>query len=216
MPRRRKVLLIDDSLEDLATYSAYLLSSADNTLVVATASSSTTGLQLCGMFQPDCLVIDLHIDALDGIEVLERARERAGFVPTIILTGQGSERLAVESLKRGAWNYLVKSETTAAALAEAVQEALNANAMQQELREQRRKEEFARAELEAAYTRSRFLAGISEILISSLERETLLATVVRDVIANVADACFVDLITDGVLTRAAGGENARYAPHLNG
>jgi len=228
MQRRRKVLLIDDSLEDLATYSNYLLSSTDNRLVVATASSSATGLQLCGVFQPDCLVIDLHIDALDGIEVLERARDRAGYVPTIILTGQGSERLAVDSLKRGAWNYLVKSETTATELAQAVQEALSANAVQQELREQRRKEEQARAELEAAYARSHFLAGISEILISSLERETLLATVVREVIANVADACFVDLIADGVLTRAGAASRpeaafastddrrAHHAPHPDG
>jgi GAF domain-containing protein/CheY-like chemotaxis protein len=211
MPRRRKVLLIDDSPEDLATYSAHLLSSEENTLVVATASSSATGLQLCTVFQPDCLVIDLHIDALDGLAVLERARERAGYVPTIILTGQGSERLAVESLKRGAWNYLVKGETTPAALAEAVHEALDARSIQHELKEQRRKEERARAELEAAYGWARFLAGISQILISSLERETIVETVVREVIAEIADACFVDLLVDRELTRIGAAVQPRSA-----
>jgi hypothetical protein len=113
------------------------------------------------------------------------------------MSGSRSSR---SSAARG--NYLVKGETTARALAEVVHEARYANAMQQELKEQRRTEERARTELEAAYARSRFLAGISEILISSLERDTLLGTVAREVIANVADACFVDVITDGVLTRA--------------
>ncbi|MGD0472711.1 MAG: SpoIIE family protein phosphatase [Candidatus Velthaea sp.] len=214
MSRRRKVLLIDDSPEDLATYSAYLLSSPDS-LVVATASSSVTGLQLCTAFAPDCLVIDLHIDALDGLAVLEHARERAGYVPTIILTGQGNERLAVESLKRGAWNYLVKGETSATALAQAVHEALDADALRQELVERRRTEERARAELETAYARARFLAAISEILISSLDRETIVATVVREVIANVADACFVDLVAGSGLTRI-GGAHPDDAPHLDG
>ena len=45
---------------------------------------------------------------LDGLQVLEQLAARGTFPPTIMLTGTGNERVAVEALKLGASDYVVK------------------------------------------------------------------------------------------------------------
>ncbi len=57
----------------------------------------------------DCIVSDMHLGPLDGLQVLALAREQAPQIPLIFLTGTGSEELAVEAMKGGAADYIVKS-----------------------------------------------------------------------------------------------------------
>ena len=45
---------------------------------------------------------------MDGIEVLQKAREKEIFVPVILLTGHGNVAIAVEAMKLGAYDFILK------------------------------------------------------------------------------------------------------------
>ncbi|NVB37064.1 hybrid sensor histidine kinase/response regulator [Pseudenhygromyxa sp. WMMC2535] len=58
----------------------------------------------------DCLLLDFSLPGQNGLEVLSRLREQDIDVPTVMLTGFGDEELAVESMRRGADDYLPKAK----------------------------------------------------------------------------------------------------------
>lgn len=59
--------------------------------------------------QFDVVITDLHVLGVEGTEIIEVIRSIAPFIPIIILTGTGSEELALQYLKSGAWDYVIKS-----------------------------------------------------------------------------------------------------------
>ncbi len=62
---------------------------------------------------PDLVIADLNLPDGKGTELLSAKNEQAPF-PLVVMTGQGDEHVAVEAIKAGALDYLVKSETTLA------------------------------------------------------------------------------------------------------
>lgn len=69
-------------------------------------------LYLEGLAQDDwpaAILLDYSLPGMDGLTVFERARERGYDMPVIMVTGQGNERIAVEAMKKGAYDYVVKS-----------------------------------------------------------------------------------------------------------
>ncbi len=56
----------------------------------------------------DCLITDLRMPEVGGLELLERVRELSAELPVIVITGHGSIDTAVEAMKQGAWDYLEK------------------------------------------------------------------------------------------------------------
>ncbi len=57
---------------------------------------------------PDVVVADYLLPGLSGLELLRYVNRRAPDVPVVLITGHGSEKLAVEALKLGAYSYLPK------------------------------------------------------------------------------------------------------------
>lgn len=58
----------------------------------------------------DVMVLDYSLPMTDGLEVLTKIREKGIKTPIIMVTGRGSEKIAVEAIKRGASEYLVKDQ----------------------------------------------------------------------------------------------------------
>jgi two-component system NtrC family response regulator len=58
--------------------------------------------------QFDCLIVDLDMPGMNGIEVIRRAKELAPMTEAIVLTGKGSQETAIEALRLGAFEYLQK------------------------------------------------------------------------------------------------------------
>jgi two-component system response regulator AtoC len=56
----------------------------------------------------DAVVTDFAMAEMDGIALLQAVRERDATLPVIVLTAQGSERVAVRAMKAGAWEYVTK------------------------------------------------------------------------------------------------------------
>ena len=74
----------------------------------------------------DCILSDMHIGALTGIDVLEFVRAQHPHLPVVILTGTGTEELAVQAMKLGAADYILKTSQHIARLPLALQATVKA------------------------------------------------------------------------------------------
>ena len=77
-------------------------------LQVETAGSGEAGLRRLESFSPDVVVIDHNLPGMSGLEMLGCIRRQASKVRVVMMTGSGSEELAIEALRGGAADYLKK------------------------------------------------------------------------------------------------------------
>ena len=96
-------------------------------------------------FLPDIIVSDHQLPQFSGVAALELARARAPHAPFILLTGSLDEETAVEYMKAGAADYILKGRLTR--LGPAVRGALERERMKRQLRE---REEYFRSLIEQA------------------------------------------------------------------
>ena len=74
----------------------------------------------------DCVLLDFNLPGTDGLDFLS-AVAVDGELPSavVLITGQGSDVIAVEAMKRGAQDYLVKDRVNASSLLRAVTQAVS-------------------------------------------------------------------------------------------
>ncbi|MEN6449446.1 MAG: response regulator [Thermoguttaceae bacterium] len=75
---------------------------------VDVAGDGHAGLNAAAATPYDAIVVDQTMPGLSGIEVIRAMAARGPLPPTVVVTGTGSERTAVEAMKLGAHDYLVK------------------------------------------------------------------------------------------------------------
>ncbi|WP_026733744.1 hybrid sensor histidine kinase/response regulator [Fischerella sp. PCC 9605] len=131
------VLLVDDCLEDRETYRRYLLRDKQHTYRILEAATGQEALLLCQQQFPDVIVIDYLLPDMDGLEFLNSLKTLFGQknLPVIILTGRGNEQIAVQAMKSGAAEYLVKKHTTPVSFHLAVQNVLEKTRLNRQLLE---------------------------------------------------------------------------------
>jgi CheY-like chemotaxis protein/putative methionine-R-sulfoxide reductase with GAF domain/DNA-binding CsgD family transcriptional regulator len=106
-PSEIRVLLVDDYGEFRQT-TAELLEHENDRIEVIEAASVEDALSYFDSESIDCIVSDYEMPETDGIEFVETVRQSNGDLPFILLTGQGSERLASEAVSAGVTDYFVK------------------------------------------------------------------------------------------------------------
>lgn len=102
---KRKILLVDDEKIILNALKADLI---DNQYDVETAESGEKGIRKMKNKHFDLIITDLSLERMNGIEILRQARTIDPDIAVIILTGFGSLESAVEALRLGADDYLMK------------------------------------------------------------------------------------------------------------
>jgi diguanylate cyclase (GGDEF)-like protein len=131
-----KVLIVEDSIDHQFLYEAMLERAAKGDFTSAVAGTAEAGLLAAQRDPPDCILLDLNLPDLDGLTFLERLRGPSGTLPcaVVIVTAHGSESVAVEAMKRGVQDYLVKGEIDAENLGRAIINAVDlvAERMRQE------------------------------------------------------------------------------------
>jgi two-component system nitrogen regulation response regulator GlnG len=101
----KTLLVIDD--EESVRYSFRTIFSVAGTTVV-TAASGAEGLTLVREQNPDVIVVDLQLPDRSGLEVFADIQAAAPKKPVIFITAHGTTQTAIEAMKRGAFDYLVK------------------------------------------------------------------------------------------------------------
>jgi len=105
MPHRRKVYVIDDD-EAMRDSLNFLLGSAS--FDVALFPSAVSFIEMVSGLDFGCVVSDVRMPGIDGIELLKRLKLARCMFPVIIMTGHGDIALAVEAMKLGAVDFLEK------------------------------------------------------------------------------------------------------------
>jgi len=115
------ILTIDDESMIRETIAAYM---ENRGFVVFEAPDGRRGLEVFLDTRPDVVLVDLRMPEMDGLEVLSRLQAMAPDIPTIVVSGTGVLRDAVEAIKRGAWDYVTKPIQDMDVLGLAVDKAL--------------------------------------------------------------------------------------------
>jgi len=100
-----KVLIVED---DLSTRKGLEESIRDLGGEPRSVGKAKEAARVLGEFDPHVLIVDIHLPDGDGIEVLRSAREGDPEREGIVITGQGSIDNAIEALRAGAFDYLLK------------------------------------------------------------------------------------------------------------
>ena len=77
-------------------------------LEVVTTASAAEFLKLFDPGQPGCLILDIRMPGMSGLELLNRLQELHAVLPVIIITGHGDVPMAVRALKAGAMEFIEK------------------------------------------------------------------------------------------------------------
>ena len=114
------VLLIEDDAVAAEMYRSRLV--ADGYTVIV-ASDGESGLSIAQSESPDLIYLDLRLPKKDGLQVLEqlRASDATATTPVVILTNGGEPELRARGVELGALEFLIKSDTTPAALVESTE-----------------------------------------------------------------------------------------------
>ncbi len=100
-----KLLVVDD--EQSICWGLTRLGESMGHEVVA-ASSAEQALELVEGFKPDVIVLDVRLPGMDGLTAIEHLREHVGHVPIVVITAYGDLQTAVQAVRNGAFEYLIK------------------------------------------------------------------------------------------------------------
>ena len=100
-----KLLLIDDE-EDVLYSFRRIFESPD--IELTTASSGEEGLKLIPKLKPDLVLMDIRMGGISGLETLRRIRQMDTKLLVILMTAYGTTQMAIEAMKLGAYDYLLK------------------------------------------------------------------------------------------------------------
>ena len=122
LPRMSKLLLIDDEAD--VQYSFQRIFNSQE-LELTTASSGEEALKIIPRLKPDLVLLDVRMGGISGLETLRRIREMDSRLLVILMTAYGTTQTAIEAMKLGAYDYLLKPFDVPK-LKEIVQNALKA------------------------------------------------------------------------------------------
>ncbi len=104
-PDMAKLLLIDD--EEDVQYSFRRIFDAPE-MEITTAASGEEGLKLIPRVKPDLVIMDVRMGGITGLETLRRIRQIDSKLLVILMTAYGTTQTAIEAMKLGAYDYLLK------------------------------------------------------------------------------------------------------------
>ena len=99
------LLIVDD---EPAILHAFRRAFRGDALEVLTAETAADGLELARERRPDVVVLDVHLPDRNGLEMLRQLRAIDARCPVVFISGRGDADDAIEAMKLGAYDYLLK------------------------------------------------------------------------------------------------------------
>lgn len=114
MTDRRQIYLVDDD-EAVRRSAGFMLKTAG--FAVESFASGVEFLKSIATLEPGCILLDVRMPGMDGLEVQRALGERGIIFPVIVLTGHGDVNVAVSAMKAGAIDFIEKPFEKAVLLA---------------------------------------------------------------------------------------------------
>ena len=158
------ILVVDDNPEDRATYRRYLSRDTAQLYRIHEEGGVEAGLQALEHLDPACIILDYAMPDGTGLEFLQQLQSSACTrrLAVVMLTGTGDESIAVQAMKSGARDYLIKDQLTPESLRIALTGAIYRAAAERQLDAQR-------TELERLYREAQESNVAKDALVQQLQ-----------------------------------------------
>ena len=183
----RLLVVDDDEVDRMAVHRALRGTGMDAEIVDAGTVAQAVELLRSQPF--DCALVDYNLPDGEGVQVLAEAAALREAVPTIMLTGQGDEGLAVDLMKEGASDYIPKASLSPGRLSQSLRHVVEVARAEREARRARRSQEL--------------IMDVSAQLAQSLDFVGTAERLTRSVVPELADYAVLFLEEEGAVRRAA-------------
>ena len=130
-----KVLLIEDSSSDVLLLRSALETDLISTFELTHVERLEDGLKQLKSDVFDIILADLGLPDCTGMDTFKRLREQAPDMPVIVFSGNDNEELAIQAVREGAQDYLVKSLSGFNMAARSIRYAVERNKLQQSVKD---------------------------------------------------------------------------------
>lgn len=170
-----KILIVDDSPSDRSIFRRYLIQNNKQQFNFVEAESVGQAFEIIAREMPNCILLDYDLPDGNGHELVQKLNEEHGKhnIPIVMLSGSGSIEIAVETMRLGAHDYLVKGRATADDLIRAVINAIEKVRLYRE-------KEFITKKIQISEERYRLLFDNTPLPALVFDRETLSILAVND------------------------------------
>jgi len=134
-----QVLLVEDDAVQITLIETLLLGNRRDRFAVETANLLSVAQKRLETGGIDVILLDLGLPDSQGIQTVRKLHECAHSVPIIVLTGSDDEDMALEALKNGAQDYLVKNAVDGPSLTRSIRYAIQRRRNDQVINEQGRR-----------------------------------------------------------------------------
>jgi signal transduction histidine kinase/CheY-like chemotaxis protein len=198
VPLNCVVLVVDDCEDDRAVYRRFLESSSLLACKIYDCELGEEAFQLYEKYRPDIILLDYLLPDLNGIELLQALAEQLERMPAVImLTGEGSEAVAVEAMKLGAKDYLTKGQLTPETLIKSIANLLAEKNLQSQLQWQRLQREL----LTSVTFRISHATELSEIMQVAVQGARVLLNCDRTLVYRLATDGSGTIVAESVLAQ---------------
>jgi len=204
--RDLKILIVDDDEDDYLLTTDLLKEIAFWEIVTEWCPSYEQALSKLKSNHYDLFFFDYLLGPHTGLELLNKAKEYNSSGPFILMTGKGDEKIAIDALRHGAADYVVKGEIAIDNLARSIRYALERGQVIHALKRSER-------QYKRIFEESRDILFISSLdgdiltINNSFERvcgyskEQILSMNVRDIITDDIEAIWSDLINKDIILK---------------
>ncbi len=196
-----KILLVEDNLADAELLQEILSGFGEEQFTFAHVWRVSEALKQLAKTEFDLVLLDLSLPDSWGLETLMQVQTQAPTIPVVILTGSQDEEQAIEAVRKGAQDYLLKGQLVGALLVRAIHHAIERNRTLEALRRSEERFQTLAAELDLqvqertrqlqrALEKEAMLNRITEKLRDSLDERQILQTAVTELaVALESDYC---------------------------
>lgn len=124
-----RIFLVDDDEIDAMSFDRAMKKSGIN-YILKHCKNASEALEEITQVEYDCVFLDYQLPGVDGLVLLKRMKELGVLAPIAVMTSQGDEKIAVEMMKAGAFDYFPKAEVTAENISKVIRAGLRLNDIQ--------------------------------------------------------------------------------------
>lgn len=162
-----KIMLVEDHSADAILIQEFLAEASPTLFELTAVVRLSQGLEYLSHQNYDIILLDLSLPDSQGLDTLTQVISQVPHIPIVILTAMDDEKLAVESVRKGAQDYLVKGRFEGELLIKAIRYAIERHRIEATLRLQAERE--------------RLLGRMLERIHHSLNLAEILRTTVVDI-----------------------------------